>query len=44
MAKKKVQENSLKNLQPFDKLDKQELKKRASNGGKKSVETRRKLK
>ena len=44
MAKRKMNENSLKNLQPLNTLDEKELKKRTSKGGKKSVEAKRKLK
>ena len=43
MAKRKMSENSLKNLKPIQKgeLSKEELKKRQSNGGKKSVQVQR---
>lgn len=43
MAKRKMSENSLKNLKPIQKgeLSKEELKKRQSNGGKKSAQVQR---
>lgn len=44
MAKKKINENSLKNLQPINTLSDEEKKKVTSKGGKKSVEAKRKLK
>lgn len=44
MAKRKMHENSLKNLQPVTQVDEEEKRKRSSNGGKKGAETRKKLK
>ena len=44
MAKKKINENSLKNLQPINTLSDEEKKRVTSKGGKKSVEAKRKLK
>ena len=43
MAKRKMSENSLKNLKPIQKgeLSREELKKRQSNGGKKSAQVQR---